>query len=1678
MTFEDGATTLGTESLSTGSSTAFAHSVHFDGSSTVNMGDLGTLPVEGAISMWINADVVEDYDNVLSTSGGDAGNYGIRFEEHADGHFYVTVGNAAYSFTGDTYTSSFTADSWHHVVLSWDTSATTNNLQGYFDGSHVFDASQTLWPTDLDNVQVGTGWYSRYWHGSVDELLFFNRGLDSTDVSTLYGDGSGYYGTTSSGPCSSGLLAGYHFDEDTGTTAADFSGNSHNGTLEGATWGAGYVPAPAEIATLETSSLTLGSHVVTADYGGDTTYSEASSSIAETVVNESSASLSTSPDSPVDQGEAVTLTATIDGESAGTPTGVVKFYGPDSLFLGSAPLSPGSGDTATATLTTTELPAGTDETLSALYMGNADFASSSGPTTITVLPVVAPALNASANPVTFGQSVTLTATMPGDATGEDINFYDGSAPLGTESLTAGSSTAFAHSVHFNGSSTVDVGDLGTLPAQGAISMWVNADTVEDYDNALCTAGAYGGNQGIRFEEHGGGLLSVVIGDDDATWSDGYQGHVFTDTGFVAHEWYHVVVTWDESCNTVSGYLNGVDVFDDSQVDWPSTLNNIQVGSGWEGRYWQGSVDELLFFNKGLTSTEVHTLYGEGSPYYGTTTSGPCSSGLIAGYHFDEGAGTTAADFSGNGHNGTLDGATWGAGYVPAPARIATLMTSDLGIGSNSITASYTSDGTYGDSTSAALPVVVLDTSLPSAIANAPPNQAPPSPVTDGSLALPFGPAGLNYVSNSVGNATVAADATFDASDYSYFAATLTLSQDSEEVASNTVYFGTNDISGDASYRFTVPIDGLGIPTGVYDYSMVITPYSSGDVADSENVATVTGKTNVLNRTDSIFGQGWNLDGLDQLVFDPSGYNVTYVQSDGTMGYFLSSDGVHFDSPAGPFAFKTLALVTVDDTPVYELTGTDGSMESFDHETGALIHITDHDGNVTTFHWSGTLLASIVDPAGHETDFGNDGTLITSITDFAERETDLSYNEAGHLTSVTEPDPEYSGESQPASYFGYDSSTGLLNSYEDANGNTTGFTYGADDRLASVIAADGSTVGYQSAISPIAPGVNGDEGAAGSTTVLAVPLVLSNTAVGVVTDQSRNPTVYTFDTFGNPTSVENALGQTTVYQRDGNGLVSEMDQPNATQGDSNYGETFDGDGYTVGPKTTYSYDSYGVMEATDQYDSNGVQIGMQSWTLSYYSALTTTGAPYDAITANEDSLEHTTEYAIDSNNGDVLSVTQFGDENPVTSYTYTQHSTETGAPPAGLVLTKTDADGRLTQYTYSSEGLLTQIDYPYDANTPASHEWFQYDTADNLVEHTDVLGSSADDAANTTTYAYDNLGRMVSETDPADSDTNSPQTLMLYDPMGNVTSKSVLQSADDSIWETTTYSYNTLEQLSEVDAPGPDGSSAPAVTSYTYTRTGMPYQIMDATGGVTTYSYDFLGEQLSVSGPDPATGLPGGPTTSYAYDALGRETAKTDPLLNTTSYSYVYIEGDNPVADLLVTTTPADTATSPVTMTYDADGHTIGELDTIVAPSSPYADDGTANGTSYLFDGLGRPAQVPDPGDATKSLGPTYDPLGNLLTNTDAEGTVVTTNVYDARNRVIASYGPSPAAAPTLTPDTVTLDPAPGDWAGLTEGVYSTTVGGASAIYDFSDLTPGRVYEVLVTWQGAHRAIRRGQSTAS
>jgi hypothetical protein len=142
----------------------------------------------------------------------------------------------------------------------------------------------------------------------------------------------------------------------------------------------------AGVATLNTTALGLGTHLVKAKYFGNATL--APSTAPPTVITiysgarptATAVALAAAP-SPAILGQPLTFTATVTG---GATTGTVYFYA-DGLFVGSAAIANVGGSVkGTLTLTSGALSAGR-HVLAAVYLGATGFASSTSPiATLTI----------------------------------------------------------------------------------------------------------------------------------------------------------------------------------------------------------------------------------------------------------------------------------------------------------------------------------------------------------------------------------------------------------------------------------------------------------------------------------------------------------------------------------------------------------------------------------------------------------------------------------------------------------------------------------------------------------------------------------------------------------------------------------------------------------------------------------------------------------------------------------------------------------------------------------------------------------------------------------------------------------------------------------------------------------------------------------------------------------------------------------------------------------------------------------------------------------------------------------------------------------------------------------------------------------------------------------------------
>ena len=86
-------------------------------------------------------------------------------------------------------------------------------------------------------AQVGTPTATTFNDTGLAPSTSYSYRVRATDASNNVGDYSNTAtATTTSAPPATGLVAAYAFNEGSGTTVADASGNGNTGTLSGATW--------------------------------------------------------------------------------------------------------------------------------------------------------------------------------------------------------------------------------------------------------------------------------------------------------------------------------------------------------------------------------------------------------------------------------------------------------------------------------------------------------------------------------------------------------------------------------------------------------------------------------------------------------------------------------------------------------------------------------------------------------------------------------------------------------------------------------------------------------------------------------------------------------------------------------------------------------------------------------------------------------------------------------------------------------------------------------------------------------------------------------------------------------------------------------------------------------------------------------------------------------------------------------------------------------------------------------------------------------------------------------------------------------------------------------------------------------------------------------------------------
>jgi len=516
-----------------------------------------------------------------------------------------------------------------------------------------------------------------------------------------------------------------------------------------------------------------------------------------------------------------------------------------------------------------------------------------------------------------------------------------------------------------------------------------------------------------------------------------------------------------------------------------------------------------------------------------------------------------------------------------------------------------------------------------------------------------------------------------------------------------------------------------------------------------------------------------------------------------------------------------------------------------------------------------------------------------------------------------------------------------------------------------------------------------------------------TAAGGTTPQTRTVTTHWHGTFRLPTGIAEPLRITTF--------------------------SYDPDGTACGARGALCSKS---IQATT--DASGAQAfsatsagSPRTWTYTYNAngqVLTVNGPRTD--------VSDVTTYTYDTQ-GNVASITNAAGH--VTSITaYNAHGQPlTIIDPNGMTitlgydarqrLTSRNSGGEITTYDYDGVGQLTKVTLP-----DGSFLSYTYDAAHRLTGMSDNLSNSiaykldamgnrtleqvrdpGSSLEQTRSRVYNNLNRLFRELGA-----QSQTTEYAYDDQGNVV------SVKDPLNHVTSNQYDALNRLKQVTDP------SLGVTQYAYNGLDALTQVTDPRSLVTGYTVDGLGNLTQQSSPNTGTTAntydaagnlltqtdAKGQVTAYAYDALNRVTLIT--FNDGSKQSYFYDQGANGIGRLtsISETSPANQVTSQIAYAYDLHGRVTSETRTVngVQYVLGYSYDSAGRLTgltypsgrtvSYAFDALGRVNQVTTTKDSQSQLvvsSVAYQPFGGVKGYTLGNSQVYTRGIdLDGR---IASY---------------------------------------------------------------------------
>ncbi|MDQ3099205.1 MAG: DUF2341 domain-containing protein [bacterium] len=572
---------------------------------------------------------------------------------------------------------------WHHVVGTYDGSV----MKMYIDGVLQTDTVSIAGTITYNSSDISLGSNA---NGTLDDMRIYNRALSGSEVATLY-------------DWAPGPLGEWNFNERTGTTVNDISGNANTGTWQGTTgsqWGVGKFGAGGLFngtnnyvstnnnAPMQITNGTIQAWIKTSSAGSGYRGIITKNNAFNILVNDN---------------VLVTYDECGGGERS---TGIniadnawhhvaMSFESGTSaiIYLDGIPVLNAS---ITICAQDTELRIGTNDTLGQFFNGSIDNAKiynymRTPKQIIQDMNAGAPAVGGVGTP---GNAVGFWSFDEGYGT----TAYDKSPNRNHGTLTTATSTwtnaaKFGKAWIGTGSQWVTVTDDANdeeaydfLSTEDfSISLWLKC-TSNPGGTRYVLGKANTTTQGYAIQIFTDGDVAFAV-DDDTTWGPDKRVGDSANVSKCDSNWHHIIGT-KEGTRRMSIYIDGKHLESNSSGIPTATLANTlpfvigDFDTVDNASEFEGSIDEVKIYRYALNADEVKAEYNQGSSQTlgststasnGTTADNSAAreycipgdatscSAPVGEWKFDERTGTTANDTTGNNNTGTLAG---GPNWIP------------------------------------------------------------------------------------------------------------------------------------------------------------------------------------------------------------------------------------------------------------------------------------------------------------------------------------------------------------------------------------------------------------------------------------------------------------------------------------------------------------------------------------------------------------------------------------------------------------------------------------------------------------------------------------------------------------------------------------------------------------------------------------------------------------------------------------------------------------------------------------------------------------------------------------------------------------------------------------------------------------------------------------------------------